>query len=122
MSYDILQSLPPRSIGTQDAENRRIERVADEIRRRCGIHEAQSGTGKTTLNISDAVVKEAEPAPQIAIDTFMAALGFDREERLGRYSNGEYTVWDLLPRNVLRDKDGDIFVVDAEIKSKSRFC
>ncbi len=216
MSYDILQSLPPRSIGTQDAENRRIERVADEIRRRCGIHEAQSGTGKTTLNISDAeamatesyakenglwvpmeriselgtpgmsgnenelyvsddiifkvnnlmntgsitallekallhnelfpetfyrlygftgfgdrsvypilqqaLVKEAEPAPQIAIDTFMAALGFDREERLGRYSNGEYIVWDLLPRNALRDKDGDIFVVDAEIKSKSRFC
>lgn len=27
-----------------------------------------------------------------------------------------YTVWDLVSRNVLRDRDGDIFVVDAEIK------
>ena len=46
----------------------------------------------------------------------MAALGFNREEGEGRYSNAEYTVWDLIPRNVLRDRDGDIFVVDAEIK------
>ena len=43
-------------------------------------------------------------------------LGFNREEGTGRYSNAEYTVWDLIPRNVLRDRDGDIFVVDAEIK------
>jgi hypothetical protein len=27
-----------------------------------------------------------------------------------------YEVWDLVPRNVLKDKDGDIYVVDAEIK------
>ena len=65
------------------------------------------------------LIKEAESTPQIAIDTFMAALGFDREEQVGRYSNKHYTVWDLLPRNVLRDKDGDVYVVDAEIKRKS---
>jgi hypothetical protein len=27
-----------------------------------------------------------------------------------------YEVWDLVPRNVLKDRDGDIYVVDAEIK------
>jgi hypothetical protein len=27
-----------------------------------------------------------------------------------------YEVWDLVPRNVLKDNDGDIYVVDAEIK------
>lgn len=32
--------------------------------------------------------------------------------------NADYIVWDLIPRNVLRDHDGDIFVVDAEIKRK----
>ena len=58
----------------------------------------------------------SEPTPQIAIDTYMAAIGFDREGSEGRYSNAEYTVWDIVPRNVLRDHDGDIFVVDAEIK------
>ncbi len=58
----------------------------------------------------------SEPTPQIAIDTYMAAIGFDREDSEGRYSNAEYIVWDLVPRNVLRDRDGDVFVVDAEIK------
>lgn len=64
------------------------------------------------------LVKDAEPTPQIAIDTYMAALGFNREDVVGRYSNTDYIVWDLIPRNVLRDRDGDIFVVDAEIKKK----
>ena len=210
MDYDISQSFPSRSVGTQDAENRRIERIAHELRRCCGIHEAQFGTGKDSLSLSDAeaqvvegyakanglwvpmekltdngtpgmggnenelydaddlvfkvnnlmntgsilalldkalmhnelfpetfyrlygftgfggrsvypilqqdLVKEAESAPQIAIDTFMAALGFIKEERTGSFSNNKYRVWDRLPRNVLRDKDGDLYVVDAEIK------
>ena len=210
MVHDLPQPLPSRIVGAQDAENRRIECIADELRRRCGVYEAQSGTGKTALSLSDveaqaaeayakenglwipmeriaelgtpgmsgnenelyvfeniifkvnnlmntgsilallekammhnelfpetfyrfyaftgfggrsvypilqqALVKVAEPTPQIAIDTFMAALGFEKENRQGRYSNSRYIVWDLLPRNVLRDKDGDLFVVDAEIK------
>ncbi|MBQ7422345.1 MAG: hypothetical protein IJV27_09435 [Prevotella sp.] len=54
--------------------------------------------------------------PQIAIDTYMAALGFGRQELVDRYANDTYTVWGLIPRNVLRDRDDDIYVVDAEIK------
>ncbi len=27
-----------------------------------------------------------------------------------------YEVWDILPRNVLIDSEGDIYVIDAEIK------
>ena len=54
MDYDISQSFPSRSIGTQDAENRRIERIAHELRRCCGIHEAQFGTGKDSISLSDA--------------------------------------------------------------------
>ena len=46
----------------------------------------------------------------------MAALGFNKQETVGRYFNADFTVWDLIPRNVLRDCDGDIFGVDAEIK------
>ena len=61
-------------------------------------------------------IANSEPTPQIAIDTYMAALGFIREDIVGRYSNADFVVWDLIPRNVLRDHDGDIFVVDAEIK------
>lgn len=61
-------------------------------------------------------IANSEPTPQIAIDTYMAALGFNRLEQTGRYANDTYTVWDLVPRNVLRDCDGDVFVVDVEIK------
>ena len=66
--------------------------------------------------LSQDLVKNDAPTPQIAIDTYMAALGFNREDSVGRYSNTVYTVWDLIPRNVLRDRD--IFVVDSEIKRK----
>ena len=210
MSHDISQSVPQGSIGAQDAENSRIEAIANELRRRCELYEAQrrvsqphvnsfeteqraaeafakengfwlpmdnvfdlgapgpSGNENDTyfsddfvykvnnllnsgsiLRLLDKVkmhneifpdtfyqlhaftgfegrtimpilkqdfVKDASPTPQIAIDTYMAALGFNREETIGRYSNSAYTVWDLIPRNVLHDQDGDIYVVDAEIK------
>jgi hypothetical protein len=56
------------------------------------------------------------PATQIMIDTYMSALGFTKENDEGRYSNGAYVVWDVVPRNVLVDADGDMYVVDAEIK------
>ena len=212
MNDDLFQSVPQGSIGTQDAENRRIEAIADELRRRCELYEAQCGDGQShvtpfeaeqrvaelfakenglwipmdqvfdlgtpgpsgnendtyvsndvifkvnnllnsgsILRLFDKVrmhneifpdtfyqlhaftgfdgrsimpilrqdlVKDAEPTPQIAIDTYMAAIGFNREDIVGRYSNAAYIIWDLLPRNVLRDRDGDIFVVDAEIKKK----
>ena len=61
-------------------------------------------------------VADARPARQVMIDTYMAALGFEKGADEGRYTNGEYEVWDLLPRNVLVDDDGDLFVVDAEIR------
>ena len=46
----------------------------------------------------------------------MAAIGFVKQEGEGRFTNGLYEVWDVVPRNVLIDGDGDVFVVDAEIK------
>ena len=63
-------------------------------------------------------VAEARPATQIMIDTYMAALGFEKTAEEGRFTNGMYDVWDLVPRNVLTDSEGDIFVVDAEIKHR----
>ena len=66
--------------------------------------------------ITQPRIADAHPATQIMIDTYMAALGFEKTTQEGRFSNGTYEVWDLVPRNVLVDADGDIFVVDAEIK------
>ena len=210
MSHDISQPVPQGSDRAQDAENSRIEAIANELRRRCKLYEAQLGDSQphvSSLEIEQRVaetyakenalwlpiesvfdlgtpgpsgnendtyfsddivfkvnnllncgsilrlldkikmhneifpdtfyqlhaftgfegrtimpilkqdfVKDAFPTPQIAIDTYMAALGFNRGETVGRFTNNTYEVWDLVPRNVLVDAEGDIFVVDAEIK------
>ncbi len=50
------------------------------------------------------------------IDTYMSALGFEKDAETGRFCNSSFTVWDVVPRNVLIDKDGDMYVIDAEIK------
>ena len=61
-------------------------------------------------------IADAHPATKIQIDTYMAALGFEKTTQDGCFRNSQYEVWDVLPRNVLVDDEGDIFVVDAEIK------
>lgn len=72
--------------------------------------------GSTIMPIfKQNLVKSTEPATRIEISTYMAALGFNSTEKEGCYVNSKYKVWDVIPRNVLKDKDGDIFVVDAEI-------
>ena len=209
MSYDISESVSQRGSGEETAENRRIHEVADELRRRCQLYEAQLRDGQSDVNhleveqrvaeqyakdngmwlsISDVfdlgvpgpsgnendtyvsndiiykvnnllntgsilrlldrvmwhnnlfydtaytlhaftgfegrtimpvlrqrLIKDAVPATAIEIETYMAAIGFTKLNDEGRYANDEYVVWDLVPRNVLRDKDGDIFIIDAEI-------
>ena len=68
--------------------------------------------------IQQRLIKNAHPATQIEIDTYMAAVGFENVGAPGRFENSQYEVWDLLPRNVLKDAEGDIYIVDAEINRK----
>lgn len=63
-----------------------------------------------------SLVKNARPATPIEIETYMAAIGFLKLNEKGRFSNDVYEVWDVVPRNVLKDEEGDIYIVDAEIK------
>ena len=63
-------------------------------------------------------IANAHPATRIMIETYMVALGFEKTNEEGRFMNSLYEVWDLLPRNVLVDEEGDIYVVDAEIKER----
>ena len=73
--------------------------------------------GRTVIPVlQQRLVKNAKPATNIEIETYMAAIGFFQMTDVGRYSNAIYEVWDLLPRNVLKDNEGDLFVIDAEIK------
>ena len=73
--------------------------------------------GRTVMPVlQQRLVKNAQPATNIEIETYMAAIGFSKIADDGRYANAIYEAWDLLPRNVLKDKEGDLFVIDAEIK------
>ena len=93
MRHDISQPVPQGSDGAQDAENSRIAAIADELERLCAVHEAQLGDSQADVS------------------------RFEKTAIEGRYSNNTYEVWDLVPRNVLVDVEGDIFVVDAEIRN-----
>ena len=74
-------------------------------------------SGSTTMPIFiQNLVDSTTPPTQIEITTYMAALGFNTTEKVGCYVNSKYKVWDVVPKNVLKDKDGDIFVIDAEIE------
>ena len=74
--------------------------------------------GRSVMPIfQQRLVKNAEGATPIEIDTYMAALGFTKLNNEGRFANEDFEVWDLVPRNVLKDKSGDIYVIDAEIKT-----
>ncbi|MEX0313537.1 MAG: hypothetical protein AB3N18_05125, partial [Allomuricauda sp.] len=51
------------------------------------------------------------------ISDYMEGLGFENKGD-ATFSNGTFVVSDLHPRNVLKDDQGNIFVVDAEINSR----
>ena len=65
------------------------------------------------------LIKNAVPASSVEIDTYMAAIGFKKKDAQGRFENQNYEVWDLLPRNVLKDAEGDIYIIDVEINRKN---
>ena len=45
----------------------------------------------------------------------MISLGF-QEKSESCFTNGDIEVSDLYPRNVLKDSNGDLYVVDANYK------
>ena len=120
MNHDISQPVPQGSDGAQDAENSRIAAIADQLERLCAIHEAQRGDSLKDVSRFETEQRVAEQMAKSQgywipmMDIF--DLGFEKTTQDGRFRNSQYEVWDVVPRNVLVDDEGDIFVVDAEIK------
>ena len=116
MSYDISESVSQRGSGEETTENRRIHEIADELHRRCQLYEAQLRNGQSDVNHLEVEQRVAELyAKENGMWLPMSNIGFTRQNDEGRYANADFVVWDLVPRNVLRDNDGDIFIIDAEI-------
>lgn len=60
-------------------------------------------------------IDNAEFATPEEIGNYMQALGFNKTGE-AEYSNGDVTISDLRPRNVLKDTEGDVYVIDADFK------
>ena len=60
-------------------------------------------------------VNDATFATPEEIDSYMQSLGFHQTGK-AEYSNGNVTISDLRPRNVLKDVDGDLYVIDADFR------
>ena len=60
MSHDISQSVSQGSIGAQDAENSRIEAIANELRRRCELYEAQRGDSQSHVSLFEIEQRATE--------------------------------------------------------------
>lgn len=73
------------------------------------------GNGNVYPILKQNYIFDTEYATPIEIDTYMSALDFEKVDE-ATFTNGEIVVSDLHPRNVLKDKDGDLYVVDAEFK------
>lgn len=56
------------------------------------------------------------PATRNEIDCYMSAIGFTKQG-VGQYMKDNLLLSDVLPKNVFKDPTGDIFVIDAEIRS-----
>ena len=122
MNYDISESVSQRGSGEETPENRRIHEIADELHRRCQLYEAQLRDSQDDVNhldleqrVAELYAKENGMWLPMSNVFDLGVPGPSGNENDTYVSNNEFIVWDLVPRNVLRDKDGDIYVIDAEI-------
>jgi hypothetical protein len=72
------------------------------------------GNGNVYPILKQQYVNSATEALDDEIESFMQSIGF-RKNGNGSFENGIYEVSDLFPRNVLKDKNGVLYVVDANV-------
>ncbi len=65
--------------------------------------------------LKQKLILDAVPASPKEIKSYMKSLGF-KETGEALYSNGKIIISDLHPRNVLKSENGNIYVIDDEIK------
>jgi hypothetical protein len=73
------------------------------------------GSGNVYPILKQQYVASATEATDDEIDAFMQSISFRKNNR-GSFENNIYEVSDLFPRNVLKDTNGILYVVDANIK------
>lgn len=83
-----------------------------------GIDNGNKNTPFIEVVMSQNYIPNAIQATPEDIEVYMRAKGFDKIND-SSFTNGVYTVSDLYPRNVLKDNDNNIYVVDNIIEENS---
>jgi hypothetical protein len=82
-----------------------------------GIINGANHTPYVEVILKQDYVPNAEQASPQEISDYMQSVGF-RQVNEHTFTNGEYTVSDLRPRNVLKDKNGTIYIVDDIVSAE----
>lgn len=77
------------------------------------------GNGSVYPILKQKHIPNATFATPQEIDDYMSALGFEPTGKEAEYTNGEFIVSDLRSRNVLKDSDGDLYVIDAGVEKQA---
>jgi len=80
-----------------------------------GIDNGESRTPNIEVVLKQIYFPNLTKSEPHEIKFFMENLGF-RQTTPESYVNDEYLVFDLFPRNVLKDTHGNLYVVDAEFR------
>ena len=79
---------------------------------------AENSVGEVGVVLEQPYVKNAKPASQNAIDDFLKSKGFKKSKisdgEIG-WTNGKYELWDAEPKNVLIDKEGNLYFIDTVV-------
>lgn len=73
------------------------------------------GAGSVYPILSQDFIPNEREATPVEIDMYMSAIGFSKIAE-ATYKKDNIIAFDLKPRNVLRDSDGDIYIVDVDFK------
>lgn len=82
-----------------------------------GIKDMGKGRPYVEPVYSQDFIKNTKDATPAEISDYMKNLGFEQVNE-SSFKKGDIDIWDLKPRNVLKDKDGNIYIIDAELKQK----
>ena len=109
MKDDILESVSQRGDGAYDEENRRIQEVSDELQRLCRDGKSNGGRFEIEQRAAEQYAKSA--GIWIPMDDIfdLGPPGPSGNE------NDTYVSNDIIYKVNMKDKDGDMYVIDAEI-------
>lgn len=105
------QFLISRFINQITAHNQLFPETKYELIGFTGIDNGHKRAPYIEVVLRQGLVKEAIQASPQEIADFMQSLGFTLLSE-SKFSNNEFTVSDLYPRNVLKDKNDIMYVVD----------